>query len=118
MSKVKSFVKQAIAALTGDKSEVIAQKIYRASKSAISSQVSLLDGSLMDLEDALEEAKANVQLTLINKGQKIEDKTQYLTNLMDAHNKVLQAEERLEAHEAKIDFFAKKLIEIDIEEEE
>ena len=116
MANVKSFIKQAIAAIQGDDAAVLAEKIHRGARSAVSSQLSLLDGSLMDLEDAVEDAKEALRLARLNNGERVDDKNKYIKKLLDSHNTIVEAEDALEAHRSKIAFFQSELAELDSEE--
>lgn len=115
---VKSFIKQAVAVITGDDATATAEKIYRAAVSANKSQIAALEGATIDLEDKVEEAKEALVAARLNGGRKIEDRNLYSQSVLAAHNRVIKAEEALEAHKTKIAFFESELVALEKEEEE
>lgn len=104
VSKTKSFVKEIVALLKGDDNEATAQKILRQADSAFKTQIASLTGDTISLEDAVEEAKESLRLARLNNGNLITDRNYYISNLLLAQNKLVDAEEALELHNAKLDF--------------
>jgi hypothetical protein len=104
VSKTKSFVKEVIAILKGDDAEATGQKILRQADSAFKTQIASLTGDTISLEDAVEEAKEAVRLARLNNGQLIGNRNSYISILLSAQNRLVEAEEALEAHLAKLAF--------------
>lgn len=115
MNTVKSFIKQFVAAVKGDDAEAKAQKAYRQVGSALNSQIAVLEGESVDRESAIDTAKENLSDALVNKGYPISDRNQYVRNLLDLKNKLTEAEEAKEKHDAKLDFLKNCLVDLDKE---
>jgi hypothetical protein len=96
VSKTKSFVKEVVAILTGDNAEATAQKILRQADSAFKTQIASLTGDTIVFEDKLEDAKEALRLARLNYGKTISDRNNYIYNLIDAKNRVVDAEEDLD----------------------
>ena len=101
---MKSFVKQVVAVLKGDDAEVTGQKILRGADSALKTQIASLNGDTISLEDNVETAKETLTLARINGGNIISDRNMYVANLLEAKNKLTDAEEALEFHLKKLAF--------------
>ena len=104
VSKTKSFVKEVIAILKGDDAEATGQKILRQADSAFKTQIASLTGDTISLEDAVEDAKEALRLARLNHGQLISNRNVYISNLITAQNRLVDAEEALENHLAKLTF--------------
>lgn len=114
---MKSFVKQFVAIIEGDNTAAQAQNAYRQADAALTSQISSLEGDTVDKEQAVEEAKEKQKSARVNGGQKIENRPQYVANLLSAKNRVTEAEEALEVHLKKIAFLKAEKEEISKEVE-
>lgn len=101
---MKSFVKEVVAILKGDDSEVTAQKILRQADSAFKAQIASLTGDTIAFEDAVENAQERVNLCRVNRGNLISDRNSYIRNLLDAKNNLTEAEEALAVHNEKLAF--------------
>ncbi len=106
---VKSFVRQFEAIIKGDDSRVKAEKVFRQANSGLSSTISTLGGDTINFEDAVTEAKEALDKARVNYGNSIDDRSQYVTNLLNAKNKVTLAEEAFNKHSAKIVFLKEEL---------
>ena len=104
VSKTKSFVKEVVALLKGDDAEATAQKILRQADSAFKTQIASLTGDTIALEDRVEDAKESVRLARLNNGQTITDRNTYVANLLSAQNRLIDAQDALEFHLAKLTF--------------
>jgi chromosome segregation ATPase len=109
MSKMNSFVKSFVAIIKGDDAEVKAQKAYRQAVSGLKSQINSLEGDTVNYEDKLQDALETQLSSRVNNGQKIENRDQYVKNLISAKNRVTEAEEALESHKAKVNFLKDEL---------
>ncbi len=109
MNTTKSFIAQFKALIQGDDVEVQAQKAWRQAESAFKTQISALEGRTLDFEDKIVEAREAEQLTVLNQGKKITDRDAYIRGVLEAGNRVLEAEEAMVEHKRKIDFLQKKL---------
>lgn len=99
-----SFVKQVVATIQGDDAEAKAQKIFRKADSAFRTQIAALEGETISLEDNVEAAKERLQAALTNNGNVELDRNSYIDDVLRAQNAIIEAEEALEEHLAKIAF--------------
>lgn len=104
MSKMNSFVKQFVAAVKGDDVEVQAQKAWRSAESALKVQIAAREGDTTGLEDAVDYAKEALDAARINHGNKITDREDYISNLIDAKNALTEAEQELNFHMEELNF--------------
>ena len=104
VSTTKSFVKEVIAILKGDDAEATGQKILRQADSAFKTQIASLTGDTISLEEDVEEAKESLRLARLNNGELISNRNNYISNLLSSQNKLVDAEEALEAHFSKLNF--------------
>lgn len=104
---MKNFVSNFVQFKQGDNAQQLAEKTLRQADSALTSQISSLEGDTVQKEDALTDAQEALQLAVINHGKPITDRHQYIENLLSAQNTVTRAEESLDAHKAKIEFLTK-----------
>jgi len=107
MNKMKSFVKEVVAIISGDNAEATAQRIQRQADSALKTQIAALEGRTISLEDNVEDAKENLKLAKVNFAKLMpteQERHQYVEDLIKAKNKVSVAQENLEAHLEKITF--------------
>ncbi len=104
MTTTNSFVKQFIALVKGDEAEVRALKIWRQCESAFKVQIAALGGDLIRKEDAVSQAEENLAKKLVNNGNEIADRDQYISNLIQAKEILVQSKKQLDAHKATITF--------------
>lgn len=118
--KVKSFVRQFIAAVSGDDNQVKAEKTFRQANSALLTQISSLNGDTIQLEDKVTDAKEAQSSARINHGYSITDRNSYVEGLLTAKNNVTVAEKNLKNHQEKIAFLKSELeaLEAEVEQEE
>lgn len=116
-TKVKSFIKEFVSAVKGDDAEAQAQKVLRHADSALKRQIASLEGDTIILEEEVAKVIENKSKARINYGKLIEDRDQYVTNLLIAKNKITEAEEALETHKEKIAFLKAELTALDEEVE-
>jgi hypothetical protein len=83
---------------------------------AITAQVHLLKGEIMQLETVLDKAIETKKVKLINDGNDITDTATYVANLISAENAVTKAEEAIETLNKKIEYLENLLKEINTEE--
>lgn len=115
MSKTKlmSFKNQLLAHLTGDDNTVIAEKRWRQANSAFTSHIAQMEGKTIDLEDAVETAEENYNNAVINNGHSIDDKAQYVRNVIAARNNVTKAEEALADHVEQLEMLKQILTDLE-----
>ena len=101
---MKSFVKEVVAILQGDNAEATGQKILRQADSALKTQIASLNGDTITLEDTVEYAQENLRIARVNNGKLITDRNVYVRSLLEAKNKLTDAQDALEAHLEKIAF--------------
>ena len=104
MNKLNSFVKQFAAILTGDNNEAKALKVWRQCESAFKVQIAALGGDLIRKEDSVSQAEEKLTKALVNGGNEINDRDQYIANLISAKESLKQAEKQLAAHKETIAF--------------
>ena len=100
----KFFIQEVLHLLTGDDNQALAFKILRQADSAFKTQIASLTGDTISLEDAVEEAKESLRLARLNHGQVIVNRNNYISNLLMSQNRLVDAEEALEAHNTKLAF--------------
>ena len=104
MTTTNSFVKQFIALVKGDEAEIKALKIWRQAESAFKVQIAALGGDLIRKEDSVSQAEEKLAKALVNGGNEINDRDQYIANLISAKESLKQAEKQLTAHKETIAF--------------
>ena len=104
MNKLNSFVKQFSAILKGDDNEAKAAKVWRQCESAFKVQIAALGGDLIRKEDSVSQAEETLAKRLVNNGNEISDRDQYIANLISAKESLKQAEKQLAAHKETIAF--------------
>lgn len=113
MNKMKSFVKEVVAIISGDNAEATGQKILRQADSALKTQIASLNGDTISLEDKVEDAKETLRLARVNNGKLITDRNEYVRNLINAKNALTDAEETLAIHLEKITFLQEQYDSLD-----
>lgn len=113
MNKMKSFVKEVVAIISGDNAEATGQKILRQADSALKTQIASLNGDTISLEDKVEDAKEALRLAKVNNGKLITDRNEYVRNLLNTKNTLTDAEEALEIHLEKIAFLQEQYNSLD-----
>lgn len=114
MNKMKSFVKEVVAIIKGDDAEVTGQKILRQADSALKTQIASLTGDTIALEDKVEDAKEGLRLAKVNNGVLIADRNQYIKNLLNTKNALIDAEDALESHLDKLNFLDGEFKSLDV----
>ena len=104
MNKLNSFAKQFIAIIKGDDAEAKAAKVWRQAKSAFKVQIAALGGDLIRKEDAVSQAEEKLAKALVNGGNEITDRDQYIANLISAKESLKTVEKQLTAHKETIIF--------------
>jgi hypothetical protein len=107
--EVSSFISQFVAFVKGDDAEAQAIRAKRAAESALKAHIYAMEGDILKLEDDVERYNEKLKDALINKGEKIEDRDQYVRNLVDAKNLAVVAEEKLAAHKETLEFLKEQL---------
>lgn len=95
MSMIKSYVKQVLANITGDKDAVIAEQNYRLATSAVKGQLAALRGAEVKVEVNVERAKKALDLAKYP-ARVIEDTEDYLANVYAKQQEFEEAESDLE----------------------
>lgn len=111
-TKLKSFVDQFAAFVKGDDSAVLAETVYRQKTAALNTKFHNSKGDLVDREQAVKDAKNELERARLNYGKKISDKggrETYINNLVAAKNNVTKAEIELEDHKDMIAFLESEL---------
>lgn len=103
-TKLNSFVNSFIAIVTGDNAQAKAEKVWRQCESAFKVQIAALGGDLIRKEDKVTQAEENLAKKLVNSGNEITDRDQYIANLISAKESLKQATKELNAHKETIAF--------------
>ena len=104
MNKVNAFIKEFVAIVKGDDNEAKAAKTWRQCESAFKVQIASLGGDLIRKEDKVTQAEENLAKKLVNSGNEITDRDQYIANLISAKESLKQATKELDAHKETIAF--------------
>ena len=106
MTKMESYIKEAVALIKGDDAEVLAAKNWRKSVSAFKVQLAVMEGNLVSKEDKVDNAKEVLKKALYNNGVLIQDNKgdDYIQNLIYAQDTVEKCERELAAHKKTIAF--------------
>lgn len=103
--KISSYVKQAMAFITGDTNEVIAQQNFRSADAAVNGQIYAQKAKLVQAEQSLEAAKKKLEAAKYPISN-ITNTEGYINNLVDANNAVEVAQEKVEMITKAITFFS------------
>lgn len=112
MNKMNSFIKQFIAIVNGDDAAVTAQKAWRQAESALKVEIAAREGDSISKEDDVTTAKEKLSLALVNNGKPIENRTEYIDNLITAKNNVSKAEKALHIHNVGLTFLKDSYIQL------
>lgn len=106
MTKMESYIEEAIALIKGDDAKALATKNWRKSVSAFKVQLAAMEGNLISKEDKVETAKEVLKKALYNNGILISDDKGdvFIQNLIYAQNSLESAEKELAAHKKTIAF--------------
>lgn len=93
MGKIKSYTKEVLARITGDKDQVIAEKNYRKASAQINGQIASLQSKLVEDEQRVEDAQDKL------------NEAKYPTTLVDGDylNDVVEANDQVEYAQAVLD---------------
>jgi sugar diacid utilization regulator len=112
---MNTFVKQIIAMITGDTATETAMKIKRQAESALKVQIANREAETVNLESAVEDAKAEQLKAFVNYGKTMETteaRAEYVRTLVSAEQRISDAEEALETHLTTLEFLRGKLAEV------
>jgi hypothetical protein len=106
MTKMESYIEEAIALIKGDDAKALATKNWRKSVSAFKVQLAAMEGNLISKEDKVETAKEVLKKALYNNGILIKDEEGniFIQQIINCQNNVEQAEKELSAHKKTIAF--------------
>ena len=104
MNKLNSFAKQFVAIIKGDDAEAKAAKVWRQAESAFKVQIAALGGDLIRKEDTVAQAEEKLAKALVNGGNEITNRDQYIENLIAAKESLKSAQKQLTAHKDTIVF--------------
>lgn len=112
MEKVNSFDKDFISCQKGETSVDQAIRTRRGAESALKTHIAIKEGNTTGLEDAIEMAKEALKKARVNNGvtlSSVEDRDAYVTNLINAKNKVTLADKELKDHKELLKFLNEEL---------
>jgi hypothetical protein len=95
-TKVNSFIRQFVALVEGDKSEVIAEKVLRKAEAALETRLAALKGHIVDAEQNVEDAKEGLITARLNSGRMIDSRDAYVDTIINANSLVTESEQKLE----------------------
>lgn len=110
---VNSFIKQFVAVLKGDDAKAKAEGNFRKAHGGITAQIASKKADTVDLEDAVTNAKEKQRLALLNNGNDIVERNDYVRNLFRAKNELNTAEDALAQHLEDIEFLQECLAAIE-----
>lgn len=100
--KLSSFVQQVIATIKGDDAQATAIKIQRQAENTLTAQIAVRNSLTYDFEEKVETVRLRIDEILSNKGNLIEDKEQYIRNILSLDSELKEAQEELNDHKASI----------------
>lgn len=111
---IKSFVKGYLALVKGDNETAQAEKSFRYAKSALTSQISKMEGDIIAKEEKLTDAKEYADKALLGHGSPLTEYTRdnYVSDLIKSEENVKSAQKALDQHKGTIDFLKEKLAKI------
>ena len=101
---MNAFMKEFVAIIKGDDAEAQAAKVWRQAESALKVQIANLEGDLINKEDQVTQAKEILAKARANNGKEIIDRRDYVQNLLNAQESLIDAIYRLEEHKNTIEF--------------
>lgn len=104
MSKVSKFAKEVLGRIKGDEAGVLAGKIERKAKNALSSQIAALNSRKVDLETKVEDAEQALENAKYP-GVAITSSERYIQDLADAQLTLDEATEELDEIDESIEFY-------------
>lgn len=107
MNKNIPYVETVKAYIQGDTSEGTALKIQKHAISGLKTQIANMEGETLNKQESIEDAEENFEKCLANGGtlmSKSEDRTLYVRKLIEAKQRVTEAYEALEDHQATLIF--------------
>ncbi len=107
--KVKSFVKQFAAFVTGDTAAALGEKVYRVADSELTAQIASLNALTVRLETKVEKAEEGIAKARINHGKMIEDGDMYIKTLLEAKKNHQEVSLEMTKHKSKIEFLQSEL---------
>lgn len=109
MKKGELFVKQVLAKIKGDDSEVLAAKISRKAISAVEGQLAALKAQEVDAENTVEEGQELLNNAMYPTTM-ITDNQSYIKNIKNAQDALVEAEAKLEDIKTSISYFENILV--------
>ena len=106
MTRMESYIEEAIALIKGDDAKALATKNWRKSVSAFKVQLAAMEGNLISKEDKVETSKEVLKKALYNNGVLIPDDKGdvFIQQIINCQNNVEQFEKELAAHKKTIAF--------------
>ena len=107
-----SFLNQFVALVQGDDATVQAEKTWRQAKTSVETQLAALKGETFDIQQQVEEAEEKLRLATLNNGKSIDGKsgrTEYISQMIQAQNKLTESKEALVEHEKTVSFLETRL---------
>lgn len=104
MSKVNLFIREVTALLKGDDAQATAAKNARKAVSAFDSQIAALNASVVDLENAKEDAEEALKLAKFPTNL-ITDAQSYIRNIVAAQEALDAANAKLEETQKSLEYF-------------
>lgn len=113
MKEVMSFIEEFVRRAQGDDAKADAIKAKRKGTAGLKTQISIMEGETVNLEENLETAKEVLQGALLNNGKPIDKADAYVKNLIDSKNVVTEAQAELDNHEETLQFLKDSLSKIE-----
>lgn len=109
----RNFIQVIIAKIKGDDATVRATKIQRKAIAAFKAEISVQESQLLSLEDAVENAEADVEDALINGAELITSQESYLRNYVQAQAKLEDSIDKLENLKLHIEMLREGLAKVE-----
>jgi chromosome segregation ATPase len=111
MSKtiIGSFVNGFAALIQGDTATNQAEKAWRQAQSGLKTEIAKLQGSTISFEDNVEVAEEALSAATLNGGKLIEDRHDYVQNILTCKATLMQKQKELANHQANLEFLEETL---------
>jgi hypothetical protein len=106
---LKSYLDEFVAYLKSDDSTVLGEKVWRQSQNALKLGIASANVDTMKYQGAVEKAVEELKVARLNRGNMIEDASEYVLNLIKAKQAVVDAEENLRLHLEKLEVLSTEL---------
>lgn len=104
MSTKKTYIQEVTALITGKDAKAIGEKIQKQMSGGLKAQIAIKDAATYDFENAVENAKEAVIISLMNNGKEVSDRDASIQGYLDAKAALVKAEKNLKDHQTTIEW--------------